>query len=178
MIDLSSRQKKWAAAGITSLAAALVVAFALGIGWFVLKLLNLTAPALTPVIMGLLLSMFFKPYYGWFLKRMHNPTLALLSMSLTVLVPAGLVLWFTGSMLIEQVSAFVTAAPTIVTRASEWFQAQHPGLHTGLVKLGVPDSALLFFTDPVQFSHDILSQLGAQYGGKAVKVYSLLYRKR
>ena len=170
MIDLSNRQKKWAAAGITSLAVALVVAFALGIGWFVLKILNMAAPALTPVIMGLLLSMFFKPYYGWFLKRMHNPTLALVTMSLTVLVPAGLVLWLTGAMLIEQLSAFVTAAPTIVTRASEWFQAQHPGLHTGLVKLGVPDSALLFFTDPAQFSHDILSQLGAQYGGKAVKV--------
>ena len=170
MIDLSNRQKKWAAAGVTSLAVALVVAFALGIGWFVLKLLNLTAPALTPVIMGLLLSMFFKPYYGWFLKRLHNPTLALVTMSLTVLVPAGLVLWLTGAMLIEQLSAFITAAPTIVTRASEWFQAQHPGLHAGLVKLGVPDSALLFFTDPAQFSHDILSQLGAQYGGKAVKV--------
>ena len=71
MIDLSNRQKKWAAAGVTSLAVALVVAFALGIGWFVLKLLNLTAPALIPVIMGLLLSMFFKPYYGWFLKRLR-----------------------------------------------------------------------------------------------------------
>ena len=85
---------------------------------------------------------------GWFLKRLHNPTLALVAMSLTVLVPAGLVLWLTGAMLIEQLSAFITAAPTIVTRASEWFKAQHPGLHAGLVKLGVPDSALLFFTDP------------------------------
>ena len=113
MIDLSNRQKKWAAAGVTSLAVALVVAFALGIGWFVLKILNMAAPALTPVIIGLLLSMFFKPYYGWFLKRMHNPTLALVTMSLTVLVPAGLVLWLTGAMLIEQLSAFVTAAPTI-----------------------------------------------------------------
>ena len=170
MIDLSRRQKKWAAAGVTSLAVAMVGAFVLGIGWVVLKVLNMAAPALIPVIMGLLLSMFFKPYYGWFLKRMRNPTLALLTMSLTVLVPAALVLWLTGAMLIEQVSAFVAAAPKIVMRASEWFQTQHPGVHTKLAQIGVSDSALLFFTDPLQFSHDILSQLGAQYGGKAVKV--------
>ena len=170
MIELSGRQTKWAAAGITSFAVAVVVAFALGIGWVVLKVLDLAAPALIPVFMGLFLSMFFKPYYGWFLKRLRNPTLSLVAMSLTVLVPACLVLWFAGSMLIEQLSAFVSAAPTIVTRASEWCQTKHPGLYSGLVQLGMPDSALLFFTDPVQFSHDILSQLGAQYGGKAVKV--------
>ena len=170
MLELSSRQRRWAAAGVTSLAAAIVGAFVLGIGWIVLKVLDLAAPALVPVMMGLFLSMFFKPYYGWFLGRLRNPTLAFTVMALTVLIPAGLVLWFAGSMLVEQLSAFVSAAPTIVTRASEWCQTKHPGLYAGLVQLGVPDSALLFFTDPVQFSHEILSQLGAQYGGKAVKV--------
>ena len=170
MIDLSDRQKRWAAAGVTTLAVSLVCAFVCIVGWAILKVLELASPALIPVMMGLFLSMFFKPYYGWFLKRLRNPTLALTVMSMTVLVPAGLVLWFAGSMMVEQATAFVSAAPTIVTRASEWFQTKHPGFHSGLAQLGVPDSALLFFTDPVQFSHDILSQLGAQYGGKAVKV--------
>ncbi len=169
MLDLSSRQRRWAAAGVTSLAVAVTVAFVLGIGWIVLTVIHLASPALVPVIMGLFLSMFFKPYYGWFLARLRNPTLAFTAMALTVLIPAGLVLWFAGSMLVEQLSAFVSAAPTIVMRASEWCQTNHPGLYSGLVQLGVPDSALYFFTDPVRFSHDILSQLGAQYGGKAVK---------
>ena len=169
MIDLSDRQKRWAAAGVTTLAVSMVCAFVCVIGWALLKVLELASPALIPVMMGLFLSMFFKPYYGWFVRRLRNPTLALAVMSLTVLVPAGLILWFAGSMMVEQISAFLSAAPTIVTRASEWFQTKHPGLHAGLVQLGVPDSALLFFTDPAQFSHDILSQLGAQYGGKAVK---------
>ena len=170
MIDLSERQRKWAAAGVTTLAVSLVCAFVCVVGWAILKVLDLASPALVPVIMGLFLSMFFKPYYGWFLRRLRNPTLAFTVMALTVLVPAGLILWFAGSMMGEQASAFISAAPTIVTRASEWFQTKHPGVHAGLVQLGVPDSALLFFTNPAQFSHDVLSQLGAQYGGKAVKV--------
>ena len=170
MIDLSKRQKKWAAAGVTTLAVSMVIAFVFAIGWAALKVLDLASPALIPVMMGLFLSMFFKPYYGWFVKRLRNPTLALIVMALTILVPAGFVLWFAGSMMIVQMSAFISAAPTIVARASAWFQANHPGVHAGLVQLGVPDAALLFFTDPAQFSHEMLSQLGAQYGGTAVKV--------
>lgn len=170
MIDLSERQRKWTAAGITSLAVVVVAAFAIGIGWLVLKMLHLAAPAIVPVILGLFLSMFFKPYYGWFLRRMRNPTVAFLAMFATVAIPAGAVVWFAGSALVEQISAFIAVAPTIATRASAWAQSNHPGLYTGLVNLGVPDSALEFFTDPLKFSQDVFSQLGAQYGGKVVKV--------
>lgn len=170
MIELSERQRMWVAAGITSVAAVAVLSFVFGIGWVVLRVLHLASPALVPVIVGLFLAMFFKPYYGWFRKRLHNPTLAFVAMSFTVLFPAGVVLWCAGTMLIEQALAFISVAPTIVARASAWMQANHPGVHAGLSQIGVPDSALLFFTNPAQFSHDIFSQLGAQYGGQAVKM--------
>ena len=64
---------------------------------------------------------------------------------------------------------FIVAAPTIVARASEWCQVRHPGLYAGLVKFGVPEDMLLFFTNPAQFSHDVISQFGSQYGVKAIK---------
>lgn len=169
MIGLSERQKKWVAAGVTSIAVTIVGTFVMGICWGLLKVVDLAAPALVPVVLGVLLAMFFKPYFGWFLERLRNPTLAFVAMSLTVLVPAGLVLWLVGSMMVEQISAFIAAAPTIVTRASEWCRVQMPGLHAGLVQFGVPDDALLFFTNPAQFSHDILSDLGSQYGARALK---------
>ena len=102
MIGLSERQKKWAAAGITTVAVTVVCAFVLGICWALLKVVDLAAPALVPVVLGVLLAMFFKPYYGWFLKRFRNPTLAFIAMSLTVLAPTGLVLWLAGSMMAEQ----------------------------------------------------------------------------
>ena len=136
MIGLSERQRKWVAAGLTSIAVMVVFTFAVGICWGVLKMVDLAAPALVPVVLGVLLAMFFKPYYGWFLKRFRNPTLAFVAMSLTVLVPMGAILWFVGSMMVEQVSAFVAASPTIVTRASEWCHVRHPGLYAGLVQLG------------------------------------------
>ena len=170
MIGLSERQRKWVAAGLTSIAVMVVFTFAVGICWGVLKMVDLAAPALVPVVLGVLLAMFFKPYYGWFLKRFRNPTLAFVAMSLTVLVPMGAILWFVGSMMVEQVSAFVAASPTIVTRASEWCHVRHPGLYAGLVQLGVPDDALVFFTDPARFLQDVLSNFGSHFGVKALKV--------
>lgn len=169
MIGLSDRQKKWVAAGVTSVAVAIVCTFVLGIFWGLLKIVDLASPALIPVFMGILLAMFFKPYFGWFLKRLQNPTLAFIAMALTVLVPAGLILWIVGIMMVEQISAFFAAAPTIVTRASEWCRTQIPGLHDGLVQLGVSGDMLLFFNNPTQFSHEVISDLGSQYGIRALK---------
>ena len=169
MIEFSERQRKWVAAGITSVAVTLVCAFVVGICWMLLKVVDLAAPALVPVVLGVLLAMFFKPYFGWFLKRLKNPTLAFVAMSLTVLVPAGVVFWLVGSMMVEQISAFAAAAPTIVARASDWCQTVHPGLHEGLVKFGVPGDMLHFFTKPAQFSQDLISGFGAEYGVKAIK---------
>ena len=104
MLELSERQRKWAAAGVTSLAVALVCAFVLGVGWAVLKILDRASPALVPVMMGFFLSMFFKPYYGWFVSRFRNPTVAFMVMALTVLIPAGLVLWFAGRAMVDGLS--------------------------------------------------------------------------
>ena len=169
MLGLSERQKKWVAAGVTSVAVTVVCTFVVCICWGLLKVVDLAAPALVPVVLGVLLAMYFKPYYGWFLKKIRNPTLAFVAMSLTVLVPAGLVLWLVGAMMAEQISAFISAAPTIVSRASDWCRLQLPDLYSSLVRLGVPDDALLFFTNPAQFSHDALATLGSQYGVKALK---------
>ena len=169
MIGLSERQKKWAAAGITSVAVMVVCAFVMGICWGLLKVVDLAAPALVPVVLGILLAMFFKPYFGWFLKRLRNPALAFAAMSLSVLVPVGFIVWIVGAMMVEQISAFVVAAPTVISRASEWCSTCHPGLYPALQKFAVPDDALVFFTDPTRFSHELLSNLGSLYGVKALE---------
>ena len=169
MFGLSERQKKWVAAGITSVAVAVVFVFAMAICWGLLKVADLAAPALIPVVLGILLAMFFKPYFGWFLVRLRNPTLAFVVMSLSVRVPAGFVLWLVGYMMVEQISAFVAAAPTVVARASAWCGTTHPGLYPGLQKFGVPEDALLFFTNPAKFSQSLFSNLGSLYGAKALE---------
>ena len=171
MIDFTPSQKKTVAAGVTVAAFTLLVAFLVAIGWMLMKFLSFASSALTPVIVGIFLSMLFKPYYEWFRTRLHNPTLALIVMLASVLVPMGFICWFGGAFLVDQVSHLIKAAPTIVTRASDWVNAQYPNAQTTLSQFGAEPNGLqmMFLTDPARFSRELLEQMGTEYGGAAMK---------
>ena len=171
MIDFSPAQKRTIAAGVTVLAFTVVLAFVLFLGWVLLRFLGFASPALTPVILGIFLAMLFKPYYSWYLGRVRNPTLALVLMGLSVLVPLGLLCWLGGELVSDQVTHFLKAAPTIACRLSEWVNQRYPNAQVLVTQLGAqPDDLLLMFlVDPTRFSHELVSTLGSEYGADAVK---------
>ena len=154
---------------MTVLAVAVVVAFAACVGWGIMQFLKLISPAVTPVILGVFLSMFFKPYFLWWRRRVKNPSLALAAMLATVLLPFGILLWLGGSFLVDQLAALSKAAPTIVERFSSWTNHTFPKAYEMLVGMGLSNDQLLFFTDPRAFSQDMLAQLSSAYGADAVK---------
>ena len=171
MIDLTPRQKRTVAAGVTVLAFSLLAAFVLAIGWMLLKFLSFVSPAITPVIVGLFLALLFKPFYEWIRVRCRNPTLSLALMMVAILLPLGLVLWFGGSFIIRQVLHLVNQAPTIVGRASSWMNGHFPDAWYSLRQLGADEEGrlALFFTAPERFSSEALKMLGGQYGDVAMK---------
>jgi predicted PurR-regulated permease PerM len=169
MINFTPTQKKMVAAGLTVLSLAVVLVFTLCIGWAVLKFLDIASPALTPVIMGVFLALFFKPYYGYLLARVRNPTLALVLMLSSVVLPLVLVCWFGGTFVLDQVVNLVKSAPTIVSRFSAWVNVQLPQAQGFFASLGVPAEQMKFFTDPAAFSHELIAQIAGAYGVSAVK---------
>ena len=104
MIEFSESQKRIIARGLTILSLAVVLVFVaiLALGFF--KVLTLVSSALVPVIFGFFLALFFRPYYRWWKRLLRNPTLAVILMLLTVLVPLGLLLWYAGAVVIDQVT--------------------------------------------------------------------------
>ncbi len=169
MINFTPTQNKIVAAGVTVLSFAVVLVFVLCIGWVALRFLDLASPALTPVILGAFLAMFFKPYYNMLLERVRNPTLALLLMAISVLLPLGLICWFSGTFILDQMTNLVKAAPTILTRLSAWTNDRFPQAQAFFASLGTPEDQMLFFTDPRAFSHDLIGQIAGNYGVSAVK---------
>lgn len=155
MIELTEGQRKTVATGLTVLSLTLVVAFVAITAWLVLTLLSFAAPAIIPVVLGFFLALFFKPYYLWWKRWLRNPTLALVVMLATVLVPLGLVLWYTGAVLVDQATNLMTQAPTLVGKVADWFHDTFPKFHALLMRLGA--------------SSESIGDLYAKYGATALK---------
>ena len=120
MIEFTDGQRRMVATGITALSFMAVFAFFVFVAWILVKVLSLAAPAIVPVVLGLFLAMFFKPYYRWWKGVLRNPSLAFVVMLATILLPLSLPVWDAGAQVLE------------------WFRMTFPRAKTLLDQLGVP----------------------------------------
>ena len=141
MIELSDGQKKLLAAALSVLAAGVIAFFAVCIGWLAIKAVAFASAALVPLVVGLFLAMFFKPYYYWWLRLVRNPSLAVLLMMLSILVPAAVFFWCFGSFAFSQVSMLMDSAPAYSSSFIKWFNAEFPNAREYADKIQLPYQA-------------------------------------
>ncbi|MCR5413997.1 MAG: AI-2E family transporter [Kiritimatiellae bacterium] len=137
-MELSEPQRKTIAYGLTVAAVAVVVAFVALLGWLAVRILSFLAPAITPVVLGMFLAMFFKPYYAMWRRWIRLPGLALALMMLSLLVPLGFLVWNFGCFAFEQAMEFAQSAPERTARFVEWFNAKFPNALDYAGKFGIP----------------------------------------
>ena len=138
MIDFSDSQKRTIASGATVLSFVITFAFVALLAWGLIQALAFASMALVPVLLGFFLALFFKPYYRWWVSVLKNPTLSLVVMLATVLVPLSLLLWYAGAVIIDQLSNLIAQGPTLARQTLVWFRETFPKLHELLVQMGVP----------------------------------------
>lgn len=137
MINFTDTQKKTIASGLTVVALAVILAFVGAIVWCFVQLLAFASAAVVPVVAGLFLALFFKPYYGWWLRLVRKPSAALALMLISVLVPLSLVVWYFGSFLVEQTSNLLAQAPDLAKSFIAWFHGTFPRLQELAGKFGI-----------------------------------------
>jgi len=137
MIGFTDGQRRTVATGLTLLSLAFVVAFVVFVAWVLLKAVAFAAPALVPVVLGFFLALFFRPYYQWWKKVVRNPTLAFVLLLTSVLVPLGLLFWYAGSVLVEQISNLVAQGPDLFKQVTGWFKATFPHAQGLLDRFGI-----------------------------------------
>jgi predicted PurR-regulated permease PerM len=162
MLNFTEGQKKVVSAGLTVLASAVVFVFVAAVIKAIVSILSFAAPAIVPVILGFFLALFFRPYYAWWKRVFHNPTLALVVMLMTVFLPLGFLLWYAGAVLVDQLSNFVRQGPQLFAQVTQWFQCAFPKLHSLLSELGIP--------------YDNVGALYDKYGASALKAGSGVLR--
>lgn len=138
MIKFSEGQQRTIAGGVTLLAAVAIIGFVALLGWLLVRLLVFASPAITPVIIGVFLAMFFKPYYQWWLKIVRNPSCALVLMLLSIFLPLGVLIFNFGSFAASQTSDLIDVVPRQLANFQEWFNLKFPNARQVAEKLNIP----------------------------------------
>ena len=149
------RPRRSGANGLAVLATVALLTFAAFVAWFLLRALAFASPALVPVLLGFFLALFFRPYYHWWRRLVHNPTLALVVMCATIFVPVGFAVWYAGAVVVDQISNLISQGPHLAAQVTAWFRGTFPRLHSLLVQMGVP--------------YESLGDFYTQYGATALK---------
>lgn len=158
MVEFTSGQRKTIANGLTALSLVVVISCVGVLVWLVFKVLSYAAPAIVPVLLGFFLALFFRPYYQFWKRLLHNPTLSVLVMLLTVFVPLGLFCWYAGAAVVGQATNLIHQWPQLVDQATTWFRSTFPSLDALLVQMGLDQSGI--------------SMLYQKYGTTALKAGS------
>ncbi len=168
-ISFTDRQNGIVASGITALCATLVAAFVALILWSLYTLLSAVSVVLTPLLVALILTLIFKPYYLWLhtrLRRMHS--LAIPALFLSVFLPAGMLLFFFGSLFVSQLVALFDYLPSLFEKISDTLTASNPNLEAFITKLGLEDK-LPFLSDPKASLASLVEKISFRdMGGKAL----------
>jgi len=181
-IPLSDRQRGIVAAGVTALSAALVLAFTAAVLWSLFALLSAVSIVLTPLLVAMILTLLFKPYYQWLFRRLgHRHMIALPAFFLSVLLPLGALFFFFGALFVNQLAALFEYLPKLFEHVSAALTADNPGLHDFLAKFGLeenltllanPKAFLASFADTVSIGD--VGDMALAYGMDAIRYLASL----
>ena len=167
-LSFSERQNGIIASGITLLCATFTAAFVALLLWCLYTLLSAVSVVLTPLLVALILTLIFKPYYLWLharLRRAH--VLAIPALFLSVILPVGALLFFFGSLFVGQLVALFDYLPTLFERVSAALTASNPNLQTFLTKFGL-EGKLPLLSHPDAFIASLIDKVSfGSVGGKA-----------
>ena len=104
-LELSTRQRTTIATAVTVLAAVVIVLAGAAMLYLVGSFFNRFSGVFLPIAVAGVLALVLKPYYQWLRERISlPPVLALVFVFLSVLVPAGGLLWAFGAVIVDQIS--------------------------------------------------------------------------
>lgn len=180
MIEFTENQKKTVASGLTFLSLAVVFAFVAFVAWALVRAVSYVSAAITPVVLGLFLAMFFRPYYLWWKKFVKNPSAAVALMLLSILIPLSLLLWYFGSMIAEQAANLVAQAPELAAKIVNYIHTNFPRAQRLADSLGVPyhDWIDIYKIKAVHFGVDMLGRVAGLVSALVALVFFAYFLTR
>lgn len=112
---LNTRQQKLAAAAVSVLSGAVLVAGALGVVWLLSLILDHLSGVILPPLTAAILALVMKPYYDWLLHRLDGRrVVASLVVLASLAVPLAVFLGVFGSLLVQELVDLMRRIPAAI----------------------------------------------------------------
>ncbi len=125
-IELSPRQKKVVATGITILAATVSIAALVVLLIYSARLFQAFSHVFLPLAVASILAMILSPWYEWLRARLPMPV-ALILVFLSIIAPAGVVVALFGTLIAGQITELADQLPVWWAAMVAWFEEFRPG---------------------------------------------------
>jgi predicted PurR-regulated permease PerM len=126
-LRLSTKQQAAVATAVTLVAAAVILASVLGVGWLGTAFVRRFSHVFLPLAVGAIGALVFHPYYTLLSERLKLPkSVALVTVFLSILLPIVAFGWFFGALAVEQISEMVTRIPEWWEKTTEEAKGRWP----------------------------------------------------
>ena len=187
-IELSPRQKKLVATGITILAATISIAALVTLLIYSARFFQAFGHVFLPLAVASIMAMILAPWYEWLRARLPMPV-ALILVFLSIVAPIGAVVTLFGALITGQITELVDQLPFWWANMVNWFEEFRPSLD--LIKnselydkvgsaLKTPDGPLIAFgkyigTQVIWAGSNLFSGIVSLSGWVIVPVYLALF---
>ena len=147
----SPKQRKVIAAALTSWCAVSVIACAILILWLIGRFLSSISIVLTPLLVALILTLLFQPYYVFLHRRLdRKPNSYFVSLAvffISVAIPLVFIIGSFGSLIVSQLLALIEYLPTLIEKSYHACKDGIPAVNNFIAKYGL-ESKLPILTNP------------------------------
>lgn len=125
---LTDRQRRIVAAGLTVLAASVVVAAVVFVLNALLRLLTFVKPVVLPLMTAAVLALLFRPYFQWIRRWVKRDALALILFFVSISIPVLAIIGGAGVLAVDQILGLVNSLPQTLTEMKNQLWMHFPRL--------------------------------------------------
>lgn len=126
-IDLNPQQQRIAAAGVTTLAAGVLVAALVLFFVYSVRFLGAFSNVFLPLAVAGVLALVLEPWFDWLKIKAKLPNvLALIVVFLSMLLPITLIIVFFGGIISDQIAELIDQMPELWHRFITWLKERRP----------------------------------------------------
>ena len=126
-IDLSPRQSSTVGVAITALAAGALLLVVFGLFLLFARFVAVFSSVFLPLFVALILALVVRPVQQVFQERLRfPPTLSVVAVFITILLPLVLFLWFFGALAVSQFGALLEKLPELNAQVQSFLATHWP----------------------------------------------------